>query len=64
MRDTPEQMAKIIMQVQAGALTATEAARQMKISRNTYYKRETKAFRAMVRRDNYISPVTTIIIPH
>ena len=48
MKDTPEQMAKIIMQVQAGALTATEAARQMKISRKTYYEREAKAFRGMV----------------
>ena len=48
MKDTPEQTAKIIVQVRAGVLTATEAARQMKISRKTYYEREARALQGMV----------------
>jgi len=38
-----QQRALLIMQVQAGVITATEAARQLGISRKTYYQWEARA---------------------
>jgi len=40
--------AQLIMQVQNGLLSAQEAARQLRISRKTYYKWERRALAAMV----------------
>jgi hypothetical protein len=40
--------AQLIMQVQSGLLSAQEAARQLRISRKTYYKWERRALAAMV----------------
>jgi transposase len=40
--------AELIVKVQSGVLTATEAARQLGISRKTYYKWEARALEAMV----------------
>ena len=37
------QRAQLIMQVQNGLLSAQEAARQLRISRKTYYKWERRA---------------------
>jgi hypothetical protein len=48
MRNTPAQMVELIVQVRAGILTATEAARRLGISRKTYYEREAKALQGMV----------------
>jgi DNA-binding XRE family transcriptional regulator len=42
------QRAQLIMQVRSGLLTAQEAARQLGISRKTYYKWERRALAAMV----------------
>jgi transposase-like protein len=42
------QRAQLIMQVQNGLLSAQEAARQLGISRKTYYKWERRALAAMV----------------
>ena len=42
------QRAQLIMQVQSGLLSAQEAARQLGISRKTYYKWERRALAAMV----------------
>jgi transposase len=42
------QRAQLIMQVRSGLLSAQEAARQMGISRKTYYKWEHRALAAMV----------------
>ncbi len=42
------QRAQLILQVQAGRLTATEAARQMGLSRKSYYQWERRALAAMV----------------
>jgi transposase len=42
------QRAQLIMQVQSGVLSAQEAARQLGISRKTYYKWERRALAAMV----------------
>ena len=42
------QRAQLIMQVQSGLLSAQEAARQLRISRKTYYKWERRALAAMV----------------
>jgi transposase len=39
--------AKLILQVQAGKLTAKEAARQMGVSRKTYYEWEKRALAGM-----------------
>jgi transposase-like protein len=39
--------AKIIMQVCSGAMTAVEGARQLGVSRKTYYEWENRALRAM-----------------
>lgn len=40
--------AQLIVQVQSGLLSAQEAARQLRISRKTYYKWERRALAAMV----------------
>ncbi len=42
------QRAQLIMQVRSGLLTAEAAARQLQISRKTYYKWERRALAAMV----------------
>ncbi len=42
------QRAQLIMQVRSGILTADAAARQLQISRKTYYKWERRALAAMV----------------
>jgi transposase len=42
------QRAQLIMQVQNGLLSAQEAARQLRISRKTYYKWQRRALAAMV----------------
>ncbi len=42
------QRAQLIMQVRSGVLTAEVAARQLGISRKTYYKWERRALTAMV----------------
>ncbi len=42
------QRAQLIMQVRSGMLSAQEAARQLGISRKTYYKWERRALAAMV----------------
>ena len=42
------QRARLIMQVRSGLLSAQEAARQLGISRKTYYKWERRALAAMV----------------
>jgi transposase len=42
------QRAQLIMQVQSGVLTAEAAARQLGVSRKTYYKWERRALTAMV----------------
>jgi transposase-like protein len=45
--DRARQRAKIIMQVCGGAMTATEGARQLGVSRKTYYEWENRALTAM-----------------
>jgi len=42
------QRAQLIMQVRSGVLTAEAAARQLNVSRKTYYKWERRALAAMV----------------
>ncbi len=42
------QRAQLIMQVRSGVLTAEAAARQLGVSRKTYYKWERRALAAMV----------------
>ena len=42
------QRAQLIMQVRSGVMSAQEAARQLGISRKTYYKWERRALAAMV----------------
>lgn len=42
------QRAQLIMQVRSGVLTAEAAARQLGVSRKTYYKWERRALTAMV----------------
>ena len=42
------QRAQLIMQVRSGVLSAPQAARQLGISRKTYYKWERRALAAMV----------------
>ncbi len=42
------QRAQLIMQVRSGLLTAEAAARQLGVSRKTYYKWERRALTAMV----------------
>lgn len=43
------QRAQLIMQVRSGVVSAQEAARQLGISRKTYYKWERRALGAMVK---------------
>ena len=43
------QRAQLIMQVRSGLLSVREAARQMKVSRKTYYKWEQRALAAMIK---------------
>lgn len=43
-----KQWAEKIIQVQSGLLTATEAARQLGVSRKTYYKRENRALAGLM----------------
>jgi DNA-binding XRE family transcriptional regulator len=42
------QWATLILQVRAGQLTATEAARQLRVSRKTYYQWERRALRGLL----------------
>jgi transposase len=42
------QRAQLIIQVRTGLLSAQEAARQLRISRKTYYKWERRALAAMI----------------
>lgn len=42
------QRAQLIMQVRSGVLSVQEAARQLRISRKTYYKWERRALEAMI----------------
>lgn len=44
MRTSPEALAQTILAVRAGQLTATAAARQLGISRKTYYEKEARLF--------------------
>ena len=44
-----QQRASLILQVRAGQITAQEAARQLGISRQSYYKWERRALQALVR---------------
>ena len=44
----PELRASLILQVRAGQITAQEAARQLGISRQAYYKWEQRALRALL----------------
>ncbi len=44
----PRQRAQLIMQVRSGMVTAEAAARQLGISRKTYYKWERRALAAMI----------------
>jgi len=44
-----KQWAEKIVQVQSGLLTATEAARQLGVSRKTYYKRENRALSGLMK---------------
>ena len=55
MKRTPEEenllarrRAELIVQVQSGLMTATEAARQLGVSRKTYYQWEKRALSGMV----------------
>lgn len=43
-----QQRALLILQVQAGVTTATEAARQLGISRKSYYQWEARALRGLL----------------
>jgi transposase-like protein len=43
-----QQRASLILQVRTGQLTAQEAARQLGISRQAYYKWESRALRALL----------------
>ena len=43
-----QQRASLILQVRAGQITAQEAARQLGISRQAYYKWESRALRALL----------------
>ncbi len=46
MNYTPGEFLQRIAQVQTGKLTVTEAARQLGISRKTYYQKEARALQA------------------
>ena len=45
---TPQKRASLILQVRAGQLTAQEAAQQLGISRQAYYKWEQRGLRALL----------------
>jgi len=47
MQPTPTEMMPVILQRLAGSLTAIEAARQLGMSRKSYYQWETRALRGM-----------------
>lgn len=47
MPPTPTEMIPVILQRLAGSLTAIAAARQLGISRKTYYQREAQALKGM-----------------
>ena len=44
---TPQTMMPVILQRLAGSLTAAQAAKQLKISRKTYYQWESRALQGM-----------------
>ena len=48
MKTSPEVLAQLILQVRAGSLTATAAARQLGISRKTYYQWEARGLQGLV----------------
>jgi len=48
MKASPEELAQVIMQVRAGSLTAQAAARQLGVSRKTYYQWEARALRGLL----------------
>ena len=48
MKTSPEVLAQLILQVRAGSLTATDAARQLGISRKTYYQWEARALQGLL----------------
>jgi len=48
MKISPEVLAQRILQVRAGSLTATAAARQLGISRKTYYQWEARGLQGLV----------------
>lgn len=48
MRVMPERSMEAILQVCGGALTATEAANRLQISRKSYYQREKRALSGML----------------
>lgn len=48
MKRVPQELLQRILQVRAGNLTVTAAARQLGLSRKTYYEQETRALRAML----------------
>src|SRR5262245_50282829 len=45
---TPQKRASLILQVRAGQMTAAEAAQQLGISRQAYYKWEKRALAALL----------------
>jgi transposase len=45
---TPQKRASLILQVRAGQITAQEAAQQLGISRQAYYKWEQRGLRALL----------------
>jgi transposase len=47
-QELARQRAQLIMQVRSGLLSAREAARQLSVSRKTYYKWERRALAAMI----------------
>jgi transposase-like protein len=48
MKRMPQELLQRILQVRAGNLTVTEAARQLGLSRKTYYEKEARALQAML----------------
>ena len=48
MKTAPEVLVQLILQVRTGSLTATAAARQLGISRKTYYQWEARALQGML----------------
>lgn len=58
MSDDPKarERASVILQVQAGQLTATEAARKLGVSRKTYYQWERRALKGMLENLSELPP--------